>query len=81
MKNGFSRTSSFRSLNSHLTRISTADTAITKINYQGSVVGVPISPLKLLQFHVMELETKLKDYVPEGGTFINSNLIKKFSLI
>lgn len=39
---------------------------MTKINYQGSIVAMPVSPLKLLQFHVMELENKLKDFVPDG---------------
>lgn len=66
MKNGISRTTSFHTLNSRSTRISTPETAMTKINYQGSIVAMPVSPLKLLQFHIMELETKLKDYIPEG---------------
>lgn len=66
MKYGPSRTNSFHTLNSRSTRISTPDTAMTKINYKGSIVAMPVSPLKLLEFHVMELENKLKDFVPDG---------------
>lgn len=66
MKNEGSQTGSFHTMISRSTRISTADTVMTKINYEGNIVAVPVSPLKLLQFHMMELETKLKDYIPEG---------------
>jgi hypothetical protein len=49
---------------------------MTKINYGGSIVAVPVSPLKLLQFHVMELENKLKDYVPEGELNFYENILR-----
>jgi hypothetical protein len=66
MKNGLRRTNSIHTLDSRSTRISTANTVMTKINYEGNILPMPVSPLKLLQFHIMELEVKLRDYVPEG---------------
>ena len=77
MKNGLFPTCSIHTLDSRSTRTSNADTSVmTRINYKGSIVAMPVSPLKLLQFHVMELEVKLKDYVPEGelrNHFLNKN--------
>lgn len=45
---------------------SLSESVITKINYNGCIMSSPVSPIKLLQFLVIELKTKLKDYVPEG---------------
>lgn len=66
MKNGLFPTCSIHTLDSRSTRTSIPESVMTRINYRGSIVAMPVSPLKLLQFHVMELEVKLKDYVPEG---------------
>jgi hypothetical protein len=63
MKNGIFRVDSIHTLDS---RTSTTDTLMTKINYNGNLVPLQLSSHKLLQFLIMELKTKLKDYVPEG---------------
>lgn len=60
------RTSSLYTVDSHDTCMSVADTVMTKINYNGSIVSSPLSPIKLLEFLFMELRSKLKDYVSEG---------------
>lgn len=71
MKNGLFRSTSIHTLDSRSTRTSTPDTVMTRINYKGSIIAMPVRPLKLLQFHLMELEMKLKDYVPEGELCIS----------
>jgi hypothetical protein len=50
--------------------MSLPESVMTKINYNGSVMPSPVSPIKLLQFLIMELKTKLKDYVAEGEIIV-----------
>lgn len=65
--------------------MSTADSVVTKINYNGSMVPSPVKPIKLLQFLMMELKMKLKDYVSEGdklqNEIISINLFQIFFFI
>lgn len=44
------------------------DTAMTSISCCGNSTRINCSPLKLLQFLVVDLRTKLKDFVPDGNT-------------
>ncbi|XP_070492802.1 uncharacterized protein [Chironomus tepperi] len=69
--NGLYQTESLCTLNSYNnTVMSMAESVMTKINYNGSVMPSPVSPIKLLQFLIMELKTKLKDYVAEDDVQI-----------
>jgi hypothetical protein len=51
---------------SSVSQLSETDSVTSKINYKGSSMRINCSPLKLIQFLVMDLKTKLKDFVPEG---------------
>lgn len=69
--NGLYETESFCTLDSfNNTCTSLADSVTTKINYNGSIMSSPVVPIKLLQFLIMELKTKLRDYVPEGEIIV-----------
>ena len=54
------------------------DSVMTKINYNGCIMPTQVSPIKVLQFIIQELETKLKDCLPESEiivTVLNDLLI------
>ncbi|CAG9800551.1 unnamed protein product [Chironomus riparius] len=69
--NGLYQTESLCTLDSYNnTVMSLPESVMTKINYNGSVMPSPVSPIKLLQFLIMELKTKLKDYVAEDDVQI-----------
>lgn len=48
---------------------SETDSVMTQINYNGSSMKINCNPLKLIQFLVIDLKAKLKDFVPDGKGF------------
>lgn len=51
---------------SHVSQISDTDSVMTKINYNGSLMKINCNPLKLIQYLLNELKSKLKGLVPDG---------------
>lgn len=64
MKNRKARGSSVYSTASYDSHISEANSTV--INFKGSAARINCPPLKLAQFLLMDLRTRLKDFVPEG---------------
>lgn len=45
---------------------SETDSVMTTINYKGSSMRINCRPLQLIEFLIIDLKTKLKEFVPEG---------------